>query len=282
MAEASAGFIQALDGLRRAATAELSGNAYYLAMGRIEELEELAGSKGALLPEAGAPIDLRTALTEARNRAVSELASNAYSLAAKKLDALAFLTAAHSGDGTQGSERKTAVGPAVPTRSFDDLATASKARVEQVASELGIARHAPVQTNAIMPETRADGELERRSSEPCFASEVRAPDLDPVAAPAVSTQGIARSATVESANRSGPPSPDLQRDHGQGANCARPACDTGSTAVAQDSAPEHDRAALAAGETVTRDKADETKRAEGKSLFTLWLDLLFGKKDERV
>ena len=127
-------------------------------------------------------------LGEVRQLAEANLSGNNYYMAANRLEILlTFL------DGANGTGHKDA--SAVPAKSavFDDLAAASRARVAEMAASLGIPMaHTAPPAHAKTAASLSDGELERRSSEPCSMAELAPPAMEPVAATTVSAKGSFR------------------------------------------------------------------------------------------
>ncbi len=195
--------LKALNGLKRAAGNELSGEAHEEALVYIEELFRLAGFDGEDGGDGGsasAPA-FADAVAEVRAQAEGELSGNAFHLASTMLDDLIGLsshpatsvervpeplaelvTTEHSAPaGFTGAASsapvETEAGPAGAT--FDELAAAAKARVEEAAASLGteIVRHyAPVLDDRDAAHEQADAlagmEFEKRSSEPCSMPEI--------------------------------------------------------------------------------------------------------------
>lgn len=138
--------LQALNALRRAAGAELSGEAREAALQRIKGLFQLAGFDGE---DTGEDVDealvpLAHAISDVRAQAEGELSGNAFQRAATSLDDIAALSGAtepvleqsdlgHVDQPEQTAPPVESFGPA-----FDALSQASKARVEDVAASLGI------------------------------------------------------------------------------------------------------------------------------------------------
>ena len=138
--------LQALNALRRAAGAELSGEARDAALQRIKGLFQLAGFDGE---DTGEDVDealvpLAHAISDVRAQAEGELSGNAFQRASTSLDDIAALSGAtepvseqsdlgHVDQPEQAAPPIESFGPA-----FDALSQASKARVEDVAASLGI------------------------------------------------------------------------------------------------------------------------------------------------
>ncbi len=177
--------MQAAYGLRKAAEAEFTGNAYYQIAHEIDGLiETLGGNEGGVTPGQGAAYGFATMIDEVRRLAKARTEGNQYYSIVVKLDRLE----SHMIPAAPVSEQPTAPAPATapaaapvtapasapvhtpsPARpTFDDLAAASKARVEVVAAGLDIvpAHHvAP-------PHHEVPDVLEKRSSEPCSMAEL--------------------------------------------------------------------------------------------------------------
>jgi hypothetical protein len=315
---------RAVTGLRKAAEAGLIGNSYYQTANRIADLIELIGpaAEGAV-PNEDAAHDFASALAGARKAVESHLSGNRYYMAINKLEELACLSPAPPS-------------PAQRAPSFDELAAASKARAAAAAASLGVvtAREA-VPLHAQSPETLADGELERRSSEPCLMTELAPPALEPVAPAPIFPQATAPADLGKAAQSLGSPPASGEHSAVPGAapvaaaahpaaasalQASTPAYDTKAASAVQtleaagDPAPDQSpdeaafylgspaasdagleeeavrldmataeagraAAAPAAGQEIRVKKTDEIKPKESKTLFKLWLDLAFGRKD---
>ena len=196
--------LKALNGLKKAAGIELSGEAHDEALLYIEELFRLAGFDGEDAGDGGsvsAPA-FADAVTEVRAQAEGELSGNAFNLASKMLDDLISLSthpaspsvehapeplaepaqAEHAAPvgfaGTASSAPvETEAAPAGAT--FDELAAAARARVEEAAASLGaeiVHHYAPDLDDRHAAHEQADVlagmEFEKRSSEPCSMPEI--------------------------------------------------------------------------------------------------------------
>jgi hypothetical protein len=280
----SAGLLQAVYGLRTAAEAEFQGNSYYLIANHLAELIEAVGE------ESGSPFTgkgaggFALALEDVRKSAVASLSGNRYYLVAQRLDSLAsFLSPSQKESAGRPEPHFAANRPMAEAQvakpGFADLAASSKARVEVVATSLGVfvAAHHAAPTHAEAPETLADGELERRSSEPCAMAELAAIHVEPVAAAAISAETVAEPVIADSASGLGSSSPQSKPSLAQGPFPPTSAKNAGEPAV-QASAPAHDRTASAANQKVEVHSKVETKPRQQKTLFNLWLDLVFGRK----
>jgi hypothetical protein len=143
--------LQAVYSLRKAAEAEFTGNTYYQVANEIDGLiETVGGNEGGFTPGQGAAYGFATAIDEVRRLAKARTEGNQYYSIAVKLDRLA----SHLTPAAPVSEKPAATAPAAapvtapasapvhtpsPAKpTFDDLAAASKARVEVVAAGLGI------------------------------------------------------------------------------------------------------------------------------------------------
>jgi hypothetical protein len=272
---------RAVLGLRQAAEAGLPGNSYYQAANRITHLIEIVGqAEENAAPSEDSAYDFATMLAEVRKGVQSHLSGNRYYLAINKLEELAFFA------------MPAAQTPAQRGSSFEELAAASKARVEAIAVSLGIvtARQAPP-LHAQFAETLADGELERRSSEPCLMAELAPPALEPVAPASIFAEAAAPAPFDKAAENLGSPAAQGEHSPVQGAISSAAAAYPAAAPAFQPSAPAYDRAAASAGETVGAapipaagqeiqvKEPDEFKRKQPKTLFKLWLDLAFGRKD---
>ncbi len=217
---ASEDLLQAVYGLRKAAEAEFKGNDYYQVANLIDGLiEKLGWGDRSITPGKGAAYGFASMLADVRKTAETGTSGNQYYMIGHELDLLAsFLAPAAIGTPKSGAiGEKAAVAPAasapasapasVPVSApasasaytftaakptFNDLAAASKARIEDVAASLGIAAaHASAASHREAEQILADGELERRSSEPCAMAELAPVIVEPVAAAALSAEAPA-------------------------------------------------------------------------------------------
>ncbi len=295
MTENATGLLQAVLVLKRSAEAGFQGKGYELASNDIAALLELLGAAPDAGPSRdGADYSFADALAAVRKGIESELSGNKYYIAANHVDALAaFLPPAESAIIAPKA-------PAIPESDFNELAlaasrarleelsssrpsfadisAASKARVERVAADLGIAvTHQPTApVHAGTPETLADGELERRSSEPCAMAGLSPIEMEPVAAAPISAESAAEPGPAER-------SPDLGSPafKSESSTAQRPVAATAKESHAEaqlQAAPAgDDRKAGSAGEAVN--PKSEDKPQAPKSLFNLWLDIMFGRKN---
>jgi hypothetical protein len=249
---------EALADLRRAAESAFFGNAYYRVANDIDALADLAGPHAPLATasESGRASDFPSALAKVRALSQAHLSGARYHFALQKLDELSFLA----------SEASAAFASTRPARgpSFDDLAAASKARVEAVAASLGLTPPGAAPAAKIEPETRADGELERRSSEPCLAAEFEERRLGQVDTVFVS-EGDSGRAPVQAPQAARSQAVDLERNAGASERAEGAPSEAGSKTFAQTSSPAHDPSPPASGQAVSH-----------KSFFVRWLDIVFG------
>jgi hypothetical protein len=217
MTRASDDLWKALIGLRRAADNELSGESHRAASQHIADLLTLTGVQGedAGIAPSDASLGYAASLAEVRSLAERDLSGNAFYLASKILDELASLPAGQAAPPAawqahepafehaapplpeEPAEPASAAIPeaqpaeadmqaVLPGLSFDELAAASKARVEEVAASLGVevvhVHQAPPLHHA--EAAPAEVELEKRSSEPCSMPEVLPLDIEPVSSSA--------------------------------------------------------------------------------------------------
>ena len=199
---------EALTGVRRAIYAGLHGNAFYLALQQITELSEIIGredrrsysnANGQQEPR------LQHSLEVLRKAMEAEIFDNRFYIATHKLDVLSFLssrialkTEMTENSGAPNPHGAMAMRPATSAaaeRSFDELASASAARVRTSAASLGILPRQGAGASVIAPpasqaETLADGELERRSSGSLHTRETPKHDMGALAAPAFFPRSI--------------------------------------------------------------------------------------------
>jgi hypothetical protein len=269
MGQASRELIQALDGLRKAAQTAFAGNDYYLVSSQINELLELIGWNGgnAGIPANDTVVGFDAALANVRKIAEHELSGNPYYLVSQKLNMLAVLSPGRATAKEAG-------------RTFDDLAAAAKSRVDEVAESLNIdSGRSKAPGRAAFPETLADGGLERRSSEPCAMAELAPPLMEPVASAAISAKTAPARGDAEAAHGLGSPASEVERGFAHGAIPASPAKETDAKAALHPPASAHDSPSAAAGQAVAGGMQAGSKPKGKKTLFGLWLDVLFGRKD---
>jgi hypothetical protein len=256
MTDAGGELYRAVNSLRKAAEAALTGNNYYQAANRIADLIELIGPAGeSTAPTEEAARGFPAALARARTGVESHLSGNRYYMAINKLDEL-------------GSFLPISPPPAQRRPSFDELAAASKARTGEAAASLGIITARTASSPEQFAGALAGGELERRSSEPCLMAELAPPALEPVAAAAIFTEAAAPAHRWEAAQNLGSPAvsdASLEEDAVR--------LDVPAAEAARDAPPP------ASTQTIQVKKPDEIKPREPKTLFKLWLDLTFGRKD---
>jgi hypothetical protein len=287
MTRASSELFQAVDGLRQAVEAEFTGNGYYLAASQITELRELLGEDAGPVASAnGNRSSFARSLDAVRKRADAELLDNRYYLVAHKLDVLAFLETryAKSGEG----DNITAPLPAAPavsaavaqngTRTFDALASLAKARVDQSARVLGASGHQPSAPNpAAQPEVIADGELERRSSEPCAMAELAPLSMETMAAARLSPGVAAPPGNFDISPDLGSPASALPvggtgRDSGGDA-----AQEKGGAGPLHSAKATHDSKTASTQQTIAAGSGpDKPTTPQRKSLLRRWLDMIFG------
>ncbi len=235
MTQASDEFLKALAALRRAADSEVTGAAHKAAAQLIDELTRLAG--GGEYAGAGAEeVSFGAALADVRRLAERELSGNAFYLASNRLDALASLPLSHASEpAAPAPEVDAAPASAAPPEpetsqaqaparvadatiesalqgaSFDELAAASKARVDEVAASLGVElahrHHDTPDLHRHVEETpHEETAPEKRSSEPCSMPEVVPLAVDAESAPAEAPVEVASvREVVEAAHEIGAP-----------------------------------------------------------------------------
>src|SRR5258706_5249354 len=288
---------RAVRNLLKAAEVEFAGNSYYLVSNDITGLIELIGLGKENAPAANDLVmEFSAALHDVRRLAETGLSGNRFYLVSHKLEELSFLSSALRlpvGKVTAAKEKTEPVqasladvassvpdvGTMAKPRTFDDLAAASKSRVDAVAASLAIEpRQSTAPTPAAAPETLADGELERRSSEPCSMAELAPPIMEPVASSSFPPHGAPHHESVSAAGDMGSSAIEIERSLQDGANPANSSAKASSEPSLQAAAPAHDSAAAATEQKVEPEKAAEAKPKEEKTLFALWLDMMFGRK----
>ncbi len=179
--------LKALNGLKNAADNELSGESHDVALRHIKGLFRLADFDGEDTGEGAneASIPFAQAIADVRTQAEGEMSGNAFYLASKSLDDLANLSAAPVGappehapeavtepapEGSQTPAKSPRAEAAPVGPRFDEVAAASKRRVEEVAASLGleIVHH----HESTVKDYHEALELEKRSSEPCSMPEI--------------------------------------------------------------------------------------------------------------
>jgi hypothetical protein len=250
--------LQALNGLQRAADSELSGDAREAASQYIKELFRFAGFDGEDAGEGRGEeaVPFAQALAEVRTQAEGELSGNAFELASIIFDDLASLSPSPASAPQEHAPeppaphcsepaRETPADPAraetaLSTVSFNELGAASKARVEEVAANLGSEIARPSSPRPRSPAAPAlVGVIEAGGQAPEYAAPHAEPALQaPVAAAprVIVTKAEPRSASTERA-----------------ATPVRPA---------------------KAIETAPKPQHHEPDRA----FFNLWFDMMFGRK----
>lgn len=281
MRRASGELFQAVEGLRRAVEAEFTDNSYYLLSQQVAEVYELLGwdIDNARIFNGAHP-RFTLALNDVRRRVEEELFDNRFYLVAHKLDVLSFLSGqlgvgsgagAATSDSIRHASSPPTGAPMDGRRSFDDLAAASKARVEEVAAALGVPlSSADAHKPAVRHEILADGELERRSSEPCFLGELDPQFVEEMAPAGVSAKTAPTADRTGAAANLGSSAAEIKRP---------PRADESSRAQAQKeagaqtiraAATADDRAAASTGKTLTAE-------APRKSFFSRLLGFLLGR-----
>ncbi len=280
MTQASSELFQAVDSLCHAVEAEFTGNGYYLAASQVTELRELLGPGNTNLSHInGVHLNFAMSLDAVRKRVDAELLDNRFYLVAHKLDVLAFL-------GTCFSKNEEVSHPAIVKvvaegsnmRSFEDLAAAAKARVEASALAAGIPGPLPsAPSAAAQPEVLADGELERRSSEPCAMAELAPPSMETVATARISPNDATPSRICEispdlGSSATAPTGGRAERESGSTASQAQ-----GQSASLHSAEATHDPKAASTGQTVEAGP-DKSKSPMRKSPLTHWFGRILGRR----
>jgi hypothetical protein len=267
--------LKALNGLKSAAGNELSGEAHEVALQHIKGLFRLAGFDGEDTGDGGneAPVPFAQALANVRAQAEGELSGNAFYLASNSLDDLAGLS---SGLVTHSPERA----------SFDDLAAASKARVEEGAASLGVEtghhQATPLRGHHEAHEhydVLAGMEFEKRSSEPCCMPEILPLTEEPPAADV--TQALPAREVAEATRRE------------EAASYAETALAFERKAAASAKAPVEPSMIVTKAERRPASPAAEAPKVAAKTFeaapkqqhktpektfFSLWFDMVFGRR----
>jgi hypothetical protein len=290
MAEATGRTDEALGSLRRAIESSFRGNAFYMAEQNARELAELMEASPQESAVLGTRKSVPAAVADMRASLEKTLTGNRYYMASNVLDRIGFLATDIAKPAAVRAAAKTSPLNGAKRRSFDDLAAESRARLQEVAQSLGVntaARAAADEAAAEKPashrppverpDSLTDGELERRSSKPAASAIPDPGKMDKVEAASISASAVPTAGVVEAA-------PDLRSpDTGSGpAAAAQPkphnsAAEREAAAPAPHAAaPAHDPAPAATGQKVSQSTAGTVKPK--KSIFALWLDILFGTK----
>ena len=285
--------LKALNGLKNAAGNELSGEAHEVALQHIKGLFRLAGFDGEDTGDGGneAPVRFAQELANVRAQAEGELSGNAFYLASNSLDDLAGLSSG-------------LVAPAAP--SFDDLAAASKARVEEGTASLG-AETAHHQATPLREHHKAHEdydvlagmEFEKRSSEPCCMPEILPLTEEPVTEPPAAdvTQALSAREVAEATHDFGTPAAEAGHMPGHGARreeaasyaetaraferkaaaSARVEPSMIVTKAERRSASPAPEAPKVAAKTFDAAPKQQHREPE-KTFFSLWLNMVFGRR----
>ena len=298
--------LKALNGLKSAAGNELSGEAHEVALQHIKGLFRLAGFDGEDTGEGGneAPVSFAQALANVRTQAEGELSGNAFYLASNSLDDLAGLSSGlvthspeHAPEPVLGHASGTAAEPAPAAPSFDDLAAASKARVEEAASLGAKTAHHQATLHEHHEahehyDVLAGMEFEKRSSEPCCMPEILPLTEEPVTEPPAVKVIQARSAreVAEATHDFGIPAAEAGHVPEYGAPQAaapvefkpKPAVAVAPRVIVTKAEPRSasaERAAMPVRPAKTIETAPKPQHKDPeKTFFSLWLEMVFGRK----
>ena len=314
--------LQALNGLQMAADSELSGDAREAASQYIKELFRFAGFDGEDAGEGRGEeaVPFAQALAEVRTQAEGELSGNAFDLASIIFDDLANLSPSslsapqeHAPEPvtepapefsgpvreTPAESPRAQVQPAGP--GFNELAAASKSRVEDVAASLyhyasPLHEHQDVQEQY---DVLAGMEFEKRSSEPCSMPEI-VPLTEEVPPPAVPSpeapalveviQAASAREVAEATHDFGIPAAEAGHVPEYAAPQAvapvefkpEPAVAAAPRVIVTKAEPRSASAARAAmpvrpAKTIETAPKPQHKDPE-KTFFNLWFDMVFGRK----
>jgi hypothetical protein len=305
--------LKALNGLKSAAGNELSGEAHEVALQHIKGLFRLAGFDGEDTGEGGneAPVSFAQALANVRTQAAGEMSGNAFYLASNSLDDLAGLSSGlvthspeHAPEPVLGHASGTAAEPAPAAPNFDDLAAASKARVEEAAS-VG-AKTAHYQTTRREhheadehDDVLAGMEFEKRSSEPCCMPEILPLTEEPVTEPPAvkGIQALSAREVAQATHHFGTPAAEAGHvpDHGARREEAASYAETAraferkaaasarvepsmivTKAERRPASPTPETPKVAAKTFETAPK--QQHKTPEKTFFSLWVDMVFGRR----
>jgi len=298
--------LKALNGLKSAAGNELSGEAHEVALQHIKGLFRLAGFDGEDTGDGGneAPVSFAQALANVRAQAEGELSGNAFYLASNSLDDLAGLSSGpvthspeHAPEPVLGHGSGTAAEPAPAAPSFDDLAAASKARVEEAASLGAKTAHHQATLHEHHEahehyDVLAGMEFEKRSSEPCCMPEILPLTEEPVTEPPAVKVIQARSAreVAEATHDFGIPAGEAGQTalaFERKAAASAPAPGAAAEAPVEPSmivtkaerrpaspTPETPKVAAKTFEAAPK----QQHKTPEKTFFSLWLDMVFSRR----
>ncbi len=319
--------LKALNGLRMAVDNELPGEARDGALQDIKGLFQLAGFDGEDAGECGGDevVPFAQAIAAVRFQAEGELFGSALDRAGKILDGLASLSShvtpsepepplAHASEPQTSAhaEPSPAAAAGAPMgASFDDVAAASKARVEAMAASLGMAvvQHYEPPPQEEQPSAEeledfmAGMEFEKRSSEPCcmpeivpLAEELAAqPGAVPEAAATEVVQAASAREVAEATHDFGMPAAEAGHVPEYAASHEKPAAlpETAPSAPPREvvaetppvivtrTEPRPSSPASAAPSVASRKveaAATPHEKVPEKTFFGLWLDMIFGRK----
>ena len=239
---AAYGFATMIEEVRKLAKTRTAGNQYYFIVCKLDLLASYL--KPAAAPaQAAAPV-----AAPASEKPAPVAAAPVTAAPAAVCPAMAPVGAAPVA--TPASAPAHTPSAAKPT--FADLAAASKARVEAVATSLGITPSHHAAPHHDDEPAAASAELERRSSEPCSMAELAPIVVEPVAAAALPAEAAASPHTAGHPHDAG--SPDATGGHAAGgAACPFHALFVAEPAeepAAEPAPSAHDDLALAAREKI--------------------------------
>ena len=291
---------QALNGLRQAVAHEASGEEREPALRKVKALFELAGFDGEETGEEGveSSLSLAEAIATVQTQAEGELSGSAFALASKTLQDLAALSRVPEPESKLGLSEPveaSALQPASPAPSepagpsFAELSAASKARVDEVAANLGIHQHAWPVHHETHHETHDSHEpvekpLDVKEDavaeivEPQSAREVAEATHD-FGTPALATGRVPEYAaphSAESHENADLPVPRLQSPAPDQAVDEQKSASPVIVTKAEPRTPPSAEAAKVA--TAQRIDTASGEQHQEKTFFSLWLEMLFGRK----
>jgi hypothetical protein len=256
-------------------------------------------------------VSFAQALANVRTQAAGEMSGNAFYLASNSLDDLAGLSSGllthspeHGPEPVLGHASGTAAEPAPAAPNFDDLAAASKARVEEAAS-VG-AKTAHYQTTRREhheadehDDVLAGMEFEKRSSEPCCMPEILPLTEEPVTEPPAvkGIQALSAREVAQATHDFGTPAAEAGHvpDHGARREEAASYAETAraferkaaasarvepsmivTKAERRPASPTPETPKVAA-KTFEAAPKQQHKTPE-KTFFSLWVDMVFGRR----
>jgi len=237
---AAYGFASMLADVRKIVETSTSGNRYYMMAHELNLLASFLAPSVTGTPESGAISEKRAAA----------LAANAPASAPAGVPASASGSAPAPASIAVSTPASAPIYFTAARPTFNDLAAVSKARVEEAAASLGIvSAHASQASHHEAAPILADGELERRSSEPCAMAELAPVIMEPVAAAAIPAEALAAPQLDGAAHHLGSPTAEA-RDGAIEGSATAAAPEAAAQPAGVPPAPAHESMAPAARQKV--------------------------------